>query len=84
MHSILFRVAELVLRKEVILMQPLASETVQIISPEPWPMHHLNYSGFVQVSKYTIENEVLPRRMEKTYFKVVLSTSFILVQSQMC
>lgn len=50
MHWILFRVAELVLKNEVILMIALASETVQIVSPEPWPMLHLNYSGFVQVS----------------------------------
>lgn len=68
MHRILFRVAELVLKKEVILMKALASETVQIISPEPWLMHLLNYSGFAQVSKYPVENEVLPRRMEKKLF----------------
>lgn len=28
----------------------LASETVQKVSPEPWPMLHLNDSGFVQVT----------------------------------
>lgn len=49
MYRILFQVAELVLKKEVILMKALASETVQIVSPEPWTMHHFDYSGFVQV-----------------------------------
>lgn len=86
MHRILFQVAELVLKKEVILMKALSPETVQIRNPEPWLMYHLNYSGFVQVNTLLRMKSYQERWGETPilkWFIQTLSVIFILVQNQM-